>query len=154
MIVFDLKCARAAHVFEAWFGCTDTYERQHERRQIICPICGDSEIEKALMVPNVASKTNSRPSHPTTAHAHIDAASLGEAKALLASLAKTQASLIANSKWVGRDFVRHVRAMADGETSSGSVYGEATRSEAIALINDGIDIMSLPLPVVPPDQCN
>jgi hypothetical protein len=154
VIVFDLKCAHAGHIFEAWFGCSDAYVLQREKRQIVCPMCGDSEIEKALMAPNIGAKGNTGTSKPIAANANMGTASIPEAKALLATLAKIQASLIAKSTWVGRDFARQVRAMDAGDAKTGSIFGEASPSEAKSLIEDGIEIINLPLPVIPPDQCN
>ncbi len=53
MIVFDLKCGND-HVCEAYFADSATYEDQVDRRQIACPTCGDVEIIKAPMAPNIA----------------------------------------------------------------------------------------------------
>ena len=57
MIVFDLKCG-AGHVFEAWFGSSADYDSQRERGLIACPLCGDAQVGKAVMAPNVAAKGN------------------------------------------------------------------------------------------------
>jgi hypothetical protein len=85
MIVFDLRCA-AAHVFEAWFGSTGDYEAQLGRGLIECPICGDSDIGKAMMAPAVPAKGN-RSSPPGPA----------QVKAALATLARAEAaSLVAD----------------------------------------------------------
>lgn len=59
MIVFDLSCANG-HVFEAWFGSTEDYDGQRKRGLVTCPICGASDVTKAVMAPNVAPKGNSR----------------------------------------------------------------------------------------------
>ena len=52
MIVFDLKCPQE-HVFEAWFKDSETFEGQIEGSEIVCPVCGDSVVEKALMAPRI-----------------------------------------------------------------------------------------------------
>lgn len=54
MIVFDLKCT-GAHVFEAWFGSSAAYETQRGAGLVACPMCGDTDITKAVMAPNVAA---------------------------------------------------------------------------------------------------
>lgn len=54
MIVFDLKCAHG-HKFEAWFKGSDAYEEQRAAGVIICPVCGDADVSKAPMAPNIAS---------------------------------------------------------------------------------------------------
>ena len=54
MIVFDLKCAKE-HVFEVWFRDSKTFERQARKGEVVCPVCGDTKVEKALMAPNISS---------------------------------------------------------------------------------------------------
>ena len=60
MIIFDLQCAPAGHVFEAWFGSTDDYEEQQARGLVSCPICGDGEVDKAPMAPGRAEERRQR----------------------------------------------------------------------------------------------
>lgn len=144
MIVFDLKCG-ADHVFEAWFGSSADYEDQRTRNLIACPICGDAEIGKAVMAPNVAAKGN-RASAPTTAQP--------DPKALMAALAAAQAKMLEGSQWVGMTFADKARAMHLGEEAPAPIHGQASIAEAKALIDEGVAVAPLPLPVVPPDQCN
>lgn len=160
MIVFDLQCAAQAHVFEAWFGSSSDYEAQRERALISCPMCGDVNISKAVMAPNVASKSNSRTVKPAplTDAAPATAVALAgmpdAAKAMLAKVAEAQAAFLENATWVGRAFAKEARAIDAGESESQAIYGEATVAEAQALLDDGISVMPLPLPVVPPKQLN
>ena len=58
MIVFDLKCNSAGHVFEAWFGSSEDYEAQRSRGLVQCPFCADPDVEKAVMAPHVGAKGN------------------------------------------------------------------------------------------------
>jgi hypothetical protein len=147
MIVFDLLCAPAGHVFEAWFASSDAFETQRAGGLIHCPICASQDVGKALMAPNIAPKSNRQ----TLA---VASSEMPDAKAMLAALAKTQAAALENSNWVGRDFANQARAMDAGEIDKASIYGEASHSEVKALIEDGIEIAPLPLPVIPPNQSN
>ncbi len=54
MIVFDLTCPEE-HVFEAWFKDSKTFERQRKKGQVACPVCADTQVEKALMAPNIST---------------------------------------------------------------------------------------------------
>ena len=57
MIVYQLQC-RNGHEFEAWFRDSTTYEMQVKDRDIVCPFCGDTDVGKAIMAPNIStSKT-------------------------------------------------------------------------------------------------
>ncbi|MEH3047153.1 DUF1178 family protein [Sphingomonas adhaesiva] len=146
MIVFDLRCA-AGHVFEAWFGSSRAFEEQRARLLVNCPVCGDDRIDKAVMAPNVGAKGNRTGGGAAPA-------SPQDAKALLAQVAAAQAKALADSRWVGRDFAREARAMHDGEAPQALIHGQATPDEARALVDDGVAIAPLLVPVTPPDRVN
>lgn len=144
MIVFDLKCG-GGHVFEAWFGSSGDYADQRERGLIACPMCGDSGIEKAVMAPNVAAKGNQRA---------VPAGGKPDPKALMAALAQMQAKMLEGSSYVGVAFVDKARAMHLGDEPHAPIHGQASVEDAKALIEEGVAVAPLPLPVVPPEQCN
>jgi hypothetical protein len=154
VIVFDLKCQDRQHVFEAWFGSSDAYEDQRARHLIGCPFCGDTVIEKALMAPNVSVKSNKSSSGARDLSPSVDVPSPTEIKATLSSLAKVQSAALETSTWVGSNFDSRARAMDAGEVPHASIHGQVTREEAKALIEDGISIMPLLFPVIPPDHRN
>ncbi len=154
MIVFDLRC-RQAHIFEAWFGSSAAFEDQQARGLLACPICGDDEIVKAVMAPNVAAKGNSRSVPAPRVDAPTPPALDPETmKAALHALAQAQAQVLEKSQWVGRAFADRARAMHVGETAATPIHGETTLAEAKALVEEGVPIAALPLPVVPPDTVN
>lgn len=151
MIVFDLRCARA-HVFEAWFGSGAAFEEQRSRGLLSCPVCGDAEIAKAVMAPNVAAKGNTR--SVTNAPPRDVPPDPRAVKAALQMLAQAQAKALETSTWVGRAFADTARAMQDGEAAAAPIHGETTLAEAKALIEEGVQVAPLPLPIVPPDAVN
>jgi hypothetical protein len=142
MIVFDLRCD-GGHVFEAWFGSSDAYARQREGGLLSCPVCGSAAVDKAVMAPAVAAKGNQA--------ATPDAARMKQA---IGELAAAQAQVLAASQWVGSGFAARARAMHDGEEPHRTIHGQATLAEAKALVDDGVPVAPLPLPVVPPDRVN
>jgi hypothetical protein len=147
MIVFDLLCAPLGHVFEAWFASSDAFEAQKAGGLVHCPICASRDVGKALMAPNIAAKSNRR-------SVAVAAPEIPGSKTMLAALAKAQAAVLENSSWVGRDFATQARAMDAGEIDKSSIHGEASPTEVKSLIEDGIQIAPLPLPVIPPNQSN
>jgi hypothetical protein len=147
MIVFDLRCAHD-HVFEAWFGSSAAYEEQRGAGLIACPICGDTGVAKAVMAPNVAAKGNRAAAAPAAAP---DPAAM---KAALAALAAAQAKALQTSEWVGVQFATRARAMHAGDVPEAPIHGQATLAEARELIEDGVPVAPLLVPVVPPDACN
>ncbi|RYD98465.1 MAG: DUF1178 family protein [Sphingomonadales bacterium] len=142
MIVFDLRCAQD-HVFEAWFGSSAAYEEQNAGGLVVCPICGNGDVAKAVMAPNVAAKGNQGPAIPAKV-----------VKAAMAALAAAQNRALENSTWVGTAFADTARSMHLGEAPVTQIHGQATADEAKALIDEGVPVAPLPLPVVPPETCN
>ena len=149
MIVFDLKCGHS-HVFEAWFGSSTDYEDQRERGLIECPLCGDKDIGKAVMAPRLGSKVVDQLPAPVA----TTPVAPPEMKALMTAMAQLQAKMLGKSEWVGRRFADEARAMHLGDTEHRTVHGEATPAEAKALLDEGIEVMPLPFPVIPPEQRN
>lgn len=144
MIVFDLRCG-AAHVFEAWFASSSAFEDQRASGQIACPLCSDTDVAKALMAPGIPTKGNRRADPPPPAVA---------VKQALRIIAEQQAKVLAGSQWVGKSFATHARAMHQGDEDVRPIHGQASLSEARALVDEGVPIAPLPLPVVPPEQAN
>lgn len=143
MIVFDLRCG-AGHVFEAWFGSTQAYDDQRNAKRIGCPFCGDTDVAKAVMAPSVTAKGNRRADPPPPAMI----------KEAMRMLAQRQAKALEGSQWVGTSFATRARAMHDGEEANRPIHGQASLAEAKALVEDGVPVASLPLPVVPPGKAN
>lgn len=142
MIVFDLRCGNG-HVFEAWFGSTGSYEDQRSRGLVACAICGDADVDKAVMAPRIGAKGNAvaTPSPETV-------------KAAMRALAEAQGKALAESRWVGKSFAQEAREMHEGERPHETIHGQASPAEAKALIDDGIPVAPLLVPVVPPEQAN
>jgi hypothetical protein len=128
MILFDLRC-KAGHAFEAWFRDSAAYEDQAAAGDLACPVCGSTEVSKALMAPAV----NSRPK--------IDAAQAAEAMRLWR---RVQNHIEKNFDHVGPRFAEEARKIHHGEAEKRSIYGEATRAEAKELRDEGIDVNQIP----------
>ncbi len=152
MIVFDLKCT-TGHVFEAWFASSDAFQEQKARSLLSCPMCGASDVDKAVMAPNVPAKGNQRPEAGANMVSDAPAPS-AEMKAMMAKIATAQAEIIKNSQWVGRDFAQQARAMDAGEMDHALIHGQTSAEEARDLLEDGISVMPLLIPVVPPEKQN
>lgn len=135
MIVFDLRCEQGGDVFEAWFQSTADFEDQKARGLVQCPVCQSTSVAKAPMAPRVPAKSSI-------------------ASSPLARLAEIQAKALENSEWVGDRFAEEARSIHLGEAEARAVHGSATPAEARSLIDDGVPVAPLPLPVVPPNQVN
>ncbi len=153
MIVFDLRCADG-HVFEAWFGSSASYDSQRAGGLLACPICGGSEVEKAVMAPNVAAKGNRRAEVAASPKSDSPEPTPDMVKAVLAKIAEAQAANLEKSQWVGRNFAIRARAMHNGDEASALIHGQATPDEARELVEDGVAVAPLLVPFVPPEQRN
>lgn len=165
MIVFDLSCAAGEHRFEAWFASSTAYADQEARGLIGCPICGDTAVHKAVMAPNVGAKGNqgsaralAGPVEEAAPQVVMTTETTGSMPAplrqLMAKLAAMQAEALPRSRWVGRDFDAAARAMHEGRTDEDLIHGEVSPAEAQALHDDGVAVLPLLVPFVPPDAVN
>jgi hypothetical protein len=71
-----------------------------------------------------------------------------------AALAKAQAKALEKSEYVGKDFAEEARSMHYGEKDAAPIHGQATREEAEDLIDEGVAVAPLIVPVAPPDKLN
>jgi hypothetical protein len=144
MIVFDLKCA-AAHVFEVWFRDSAAYEAQIEAREIACPVCGDTTIDKAPMAPNLArtrkSDRDGEVKRDVPAPSQIDAEKAGQ---VMRYLRAARDHVEKNFDNVGERFPEEARKIHHGEVDKRDIYGQASDQEARELEEEGVEIGQLP----------
>jgi hypothetical protein len=143
MIIFDLKCEPQGHVFEAWFGSSEEYDRQRGRGLVACPICGAAEVDKAPMAPRVGARGS-----------QDDVPAPAAVKAALADMAAAQKKMLAGSDFVGERFADEARAIHLGDAEARAIHGQATPQEADDLRGEGIPVAPLPFPVPPPETEN
>jgi hypothetical protein len=172
MIRYRLQCPDD-HTFDAWFPNSDAFDSQAKRGLVACAACGSTKIEKALMAPSVGTKSNKKAERrianpkadlaasPVAADLPVVAANsvalTGDAahRALVAQelvtlMRKVRAELQAKAEYVGPNFAEEARKIHYDEAPNRGIYGEASRDDVVALLDEGIDIM--PLPTVPEDK--
>ena len=142
MIVFDLRCGKD-HVFEAYFADSATYEQQVKAGEISCPFCGDVEIEKAPMAPNIAvgNKARGEPA-PSTPPAHKPTPP--EMARAVATLRRMRTYIEQNFDHVGPRFPEEARKIHYGEVERRNIYGDASKEEVDTLAEEGIEIGEIP----------
>jgi hypothetical protein len=150
MIVFDL-CCDAGHRFEGWFGSSGDFAAQCERGLVACPQCGSGAVGKAPMAPSLPRKGNQQ---GETKQPLAGGKIPPEAAEMFEKVARMQAEALKSSTWVGDKFADQSRAMHYGEREAAAIHGQATRDEAHGLIEEGIPIAPLLIPVAPPEELN
>ena len=156
MKVLDLQC-RLGHVFEGWFASESDFQDQKQRGLLQCPLCADGDIQKRLSAPRLNLGHRDRPEQGTGA-ASEPAASASPSTGLTAdrvtSSAAVQAAwlglarkIVANTEDVGPHFAQEARRMHYGESPERGIRGQASADETVQLLEEGIAVMPLPLPV-------
>jgi hypothetical protein len=149
VIIFDLRCQPAGHVFEAWFGSSGDYEDQRARGLVSCPICGTGEVDKAPMAPSVPRKGAGAELSPDLFSSDPETV-----KQVMTALASVQREIVARSEWVGDRFASEARAIHLGEADARSIHGRASRQDVESLNQEGIPVAPLPFPVAAPGEEN
>jgi hypothetical protein len=137
MIVFDLTCAHG-HCFEGWFASADDFERQAKAVMVRCPVCDDASV---VRVPS--------------AKVHVGRATVDAPRAADESAAETVAGLpedlvrklreiVRNTENVGRRFPEEARKIHYEEVPPRPIRGQASKDDADALREEGIDFAALP----------
>jgi hypothetical protein len=132
MIVYDLKCS-ADHVFEAWFKDSAAYEKLRGQRKVACPECGATKVERQISAPAINTRSEAP---PREAPKHV--------REMMTMLRELRAEVERTSEYVGERFPDEARAIHHGDSDKRSIYGEATREEAEALAEEGIEIAAIP----------
>ena len=169
MKVLDLQC-RQGHSFEGWFGSQADYDAQRARGLVTCPVCNDSEITKMLSAPRLNLGHGAAPEATPGQGAPVadkgsaagspaghaaDASSAAPAlpdippealQQIQAAMIKMVRHVMANTEDVGTQFAEEARKLHYGEREARHIRGQATREETEALLDEGIDVMALPVP--------
>lgn len=154
MKVLDLHCS-LDHRFEGWFASEDDFQSQLARALVACPVCGDKAIHKALSAPRLnlgarEPQAPGTPNLPATASGQASSSTAmvaGNApQALQAAWLRMVREVMASTEDVGERFAEEARRMHYGETDERSIRGQATRQEAVELLEEGIAVLPLPVP--------
>ena len=155
MIRYNLRCERG-HAFERWFQGSSAYEAQEKRKLVNCPICGSAKVERAIMAPQIVSKKgrdSTAPAPAVTTGVSAPASTplmMAPERELRAKLKELRDHIVKNADNVGERFPNEARKMHYGDIEHRPIYGEASPEEARSLIDEGVEVSSLP--VLPDDR--
>ena len=146
MIRYSLVCSNA-HEFEGWFRSSEDFDTQSSAGLCACPQCGSTSVGKALMRPAV-STSEAKAVVPAEAATAVEIPP--EAREFIEKLKEVKAAMLEKSEDVGTRFAEEARRIHFGEAPARTVHGEASQEDARALVEEGIDI--LPLPILPGER--
>lgn len=137
MKVLDLAC-EVGHTFEGWFGSEDDYLVQRARGLVTCPACGSATIEKKLSAPrlNLGAQRSTG----------VVAADADAEQARQARLWRAVREVLANTEDVGSAFADEARRIHQGEAPERGIRGQASAQDVKGLLEDGVEVMPLPIP--------
>ncbi len=134
MKVLNLRCAHD-HRFEGWFGSDEDFESQSARGLVGCPACGDASISKLPSAPRLNVSGLKEEGAPPDRMAALQAAALQAVQ-----------QVMARTEDVGERFPEEARRIHYGEAEARGIRGQASAEDAQALRDEGIEVVSLPVP--------
>jgi hypothetical protein len=141
MKVLNLRCGNG-HGFEGWFASDDEYMAQNGRGLIECPLCADRIISRMPTAPRLNLSGQREPVAPAPAPA--PAADGGVPLQL--QWVEAVRRMLEQTDDVGERFPEEARRIHYGEIEARGIRGQATPEERRALLEEGIEVVSLPLP--------
>ena len=131
MIKYNLIC-ECGQTFESWFSNSSEYESLRKKKLISCIYCDSHSIKKTIMTPNLSSKSNKV---SKTAKLERD---------IKNQLVEFRKYIEKNCKNVGENFAQEARNIHYDKKTSKGIYGKATPEETDELLEEGIDIATVP----------
>jgi hypothetical protein len=151
MIKYQLNCNNE-HQFDGWFPNIAEFERQQEKKLLICPLCDSNQVDRAIMSPGIG-KSKSKSKTKTTSKSQLDKEEFYKAQftddtMIPASQAKNilrkiRKKIVTEFDNVGDRFVKEYRKHEKGERDD-KFYGVPSKEEVKELMEEGVDLFHLP----------
>lgn len=162
MKVYNLACP-LNHRFEGWFASEADFSNQQEKSMLSCPVCDSAEITRLPSAPYLGTRSSSKNevavAEPTTSAASSLANLTGLNDALKltpeqrhefqekmqATMLKVVRDIMSRTEDVGEAFPEEARKIHYQEAPERSIRGVATPDQAAELLEEGIEVFSLPM---------
>ena len=131
MIKYNLIC-KCGKSFESWFLSSSGFDSLCKKKLIKCIYCESLSVKKSVMAPNLPSKSN-KISKKTKLEKNI--------KKQLLNFRKYIEN---HCKNVGENFSKEARSIHYEKKTSQGIYGKATPEETSELIEEGIEVVTIP----------
>jgi len=131
MIKYNLIC-RCGQTFESWFLNSEKFDSLNKRKIISCIYCGSTSVKKSVMSPNLSSKSNK-----VSQKIKLE-------KNIKKQLLDFRRYIEKNCKNVGSNFTQEARSIHYDKKTSKGIYGKATPEETSELLEEGIEIATIP----------
>lgn len=140
MKVLNLRCAHD-HRFEGWFASDADFLSQGERGLVTCPLCDDKAIARLPSAPRLNVSTQ----RGDAGGASPGAAAVAHARAQ-GRWMRAVRDVFNRTEDVGDRFPEEARRIHYGETQERGIRGRASAEEAVALREEGIEVLAVAVP--------
>jgi len=144
MKVLNLRCAHD-HRFEGWFASDADFASQSERGLVTCPMCDDKTISRLPSAPRL-NVSKQRDARAPGAGTRGDSVAMGSQARMQAQWLRAVQQVLNSTEDVGDRFPEEARRIHYGETRERGIRGRASREDADALRDEGIEVVAVPLP--------
>ena len=131
MIKYNLIC-KCGETFESWFSTSSEFDSLRKKKFIKCIYCESSSVKKTVMAPNLSSKSN-KIFKKTKLQ-----------KDIKKQLIDFKRYIEKNCKNVGDNFSKEARSIHYDKKTSQGIYGKATPEETSELLEEGIEVATIP----------
>ena len=131
MIKYNLTC-KCGKTFESWFSSSTEYEILKKKKLVNCIYCDSTLVRKSIMSPNLPSKSNKNFKRNKLK------------KDIKKQLVEFRRYIEKNCKNVGDNFPQEARNIHYDKKTSKGIYGKATLKETAELLDEGIDVATIP----------
>ena len=131
MIKYNLVC-KCGKTFESWFAGSKEFDSLSRKKLINCIYCGSVSIKKSVMSPNLSARSNKLSKKNK------------KEKNLKKQLLDFRNYIEKNCRNVGENFTREARKIHYDKKTSKGIYGKATPEETSELLDEGIEVATIP----------
>ena len=131
MIKYNLEC-ECGKIFESWFSSSNEFDLLSKKKLVTCIYCDSNLIKKSIMAPNLKSKSNKSSKR------------INFEKGIKKKLIDFRRYIEKNCKDVGDNFTQEARRIHYDKKSSKGIYGKATPDETSELLEEGIEVSTIP----------
>ena len=131
MIKYNLVC-KCKKTFESWFLNSAEYETLKKKKLINCIYCNSNKIEKTIMAPNLSVRSNKKSKKNKLE------------KNIKKQLVEFKKYIEKNYEDVGSNFAQEARSIHYDNKNSKGIYGKSTAEETDELLDEGIEVTTIP----------
>ena len=131
MIKYNLAC-ECGKDFESWFSSSTEYEVLKKRKLVNCIYCNSTSVKKSIMSPNLPVKSQKK-------YKKVQLE-----QNIKKQLLNFRRYIEKNCKNVGDNFPQEARNIHYDKKTSKGIYGKATQEEANELLEEGIEVGTIP----------